>query len=93
MIDTWRDMGLIIAGEAFADRTYETDGSLRDRKFSNALITNPVQAAKQTMMIIKRGEIISADGNTTSINAQTICIHSDTPNALAIAKAVKNIKD
>ncbi len=93
MIDTWRDMGLIVAGEAFADRTYETDGSLRDRKFSNALITNPVQAAKQTMMIIKKGEIISADGNTISINAQTICIHSDTPNALSIAKAVKNIKD
>ena len=93
MIATWRDMGLIIAGAAFADRTYETDGSLRDRKFSNALITNPVQAAKQTMMIIKKGEIISADGNTISINAQTICIHSDTPNALAIAKAVKNIKD
>ena len=93
MIDTWRDMGLIVAGEAFADRTYETDGSLRDRKFSNALITNPVQAAKQTMMIIKRGGVISADGNTISINAQTICIHSDTPNALAIAKAVKNVKD
>ena len=93
MIDTWRDMGLIVAGEAFADRTYETDGSLRDRKFSNALITNPVQAAKQTMMIIKKGGVISADGNTISINAQTICIHSDTPNALAIAKAVKNIKD
>jgi UPF0271 protein len=93
MIDTWRDMGLIVAGEAFADRTYETDGSLRDRKFSNALITNPVQAAKQTMMIIKKGGVISADGNTISINAQTICIHSDTPNALAIAKAVKNVKD
>jgi len=93
MIDTWRDMGLIVAGEAFADRTYETDGSLRDRKFSNALITNPTQAAKQTMMIIKKGEIISMDGNTISINAQTICIHSDTPNALAIAKAVKNIKN
>jgi UPF0271 protein len=93
MIDTWRDMGLIVAGEAFADRTYETDGSLRDRKFSNALITNPVQAAKQTMMIIKKGGVISVDGNTISINAQTICIHSDTPNALGIAKAVKNIED
>ena len=93
MIDTWRDMVLIIAGEAFADRAYETDGSLRDRKFSNALITNPAQAAKQVMMIIKKGEIISVDGNTISINAQTICIHSDTKNALAIAKAVKNVKD
>ena len=90
MIDTWIDMGLIVAEEAFADRTYETDGSLRDRKFNNALITNPAQAAKQVMMIIKKGEIISVDGNTISINAQTICIHSDTKNALAIAKAVKD---
>jgi len=84
-------MGLNVAGEAFADRNYEADGSLRDRKFDNALITNPAQAAKQAKMITKDGKIISVDGNTISINAQTICIHSDTPNALAIAKAVKNI--
>ena len=93
MLDTWRGMGLIVAGEAFSDRTYETDGSLRDRKFNNALITNPAQAAKQVKMIIKRGEIISVDGNTISINAQTICIHSDTTNALAIAKAVEDTED
>ena len=91
MIDTWKDMGLNVAGEAFADRNYEADGSLRDRKFDNALITNPAQAAKQAKMITNDGKIISVDGNTISINAQTICIHSDTPNALAIAKAVKNI--
>ena len=91
MIDTWEDMGLNVTGEAFADRNYEADGSLRDRKFDNALITNPAQAAKQAKMITNDGKIISVDGNTISINAQTICIHSDTPNALAIAKAVKNI--
>ncbi len=91
MIDTWKDMGLNVTGEAFADRNYEADGSLRDRKFDNALITNPAQAAKQAKMITNDGKIISVDGNTISINAQTICIHSDTPNALAIAKAVKNI--
>ena len=93
MIDTWKEMGLNVAGEAFADRAYEADGSLRNRELENALITNPTQAAKQAMMIIKSGEIISMDGNILSINAQTICIHSDTPNALAIAKAVKNVKD
>ena len=93
MIDTWKDMDLIVAGEAFADRTYEMDGSLRDRKFNNALITNPDQAAKQAMMIKKESKIQSVNGGIISINAQTICIHSDTPNALAIAKAVKNIQD
>jgi UPF0271 protein len=89
MIDIWKEMDLNVAEEAFADRAYEADGSLRNRELENALITNPIKAAKQAMMIIKNGEIISMDGNTISINAQTICIHSDTPNALAIAKAVK----
>ena len=89
MIDIWKEMDLNVAEEAFADRAYEADGSLRNRELENALITNPAKAAKQAMMIMKSGEIISMDGNTISINAQTICIHSDTPNALAIAKAVK----
>ena len=93
MIDTWKDMDLIVAREAFADRAYEMDGSLRDRKFNNALITNPDKAAKQAMMIQKESKIKSVDGGIISINAQTICIHSDTPNALAIAKAVKNIQN
>ena len=90
MIDIWKEMDLNVAEEAFADRAYEADGSLRNRELENALITNPAKAAKQAMMIMKSGEIISMDGNTISINAQTICIHSDTPNALEIAKAVKN---
>jgi UPF0271 protein len=90
MIDIWKEMGLNVAEEGFADRIYEADGSLRNRELENALITNPAKAAKQAMMIMKSGEIISMDGNTISINAQTICIHSDTPNALEIAKAVKN---
>ena len=93
MIDTWKEMGLNVAREAFADRSYEADGSLRNRELENALITNSSQAAKQAMMIIKSGEIISVDGNTISINAQTICIHSDTTNSLAIAKAVEDIED
>ena len=91
MIEIWKEMDLNVAEEAFADRAYEADGSLRNRELENALITNPTKAAKQAMMIIKSGEIISMDGNSISINAQSICIHSDTPNALAIAKAVKKI--
>jgi len=89
MIDTWKEMGLNVAGEAFADRSYEADGSLRNRELENALITNPTQAAKQAMMIIKSGEIISMDGNILSINAQTICIHSDTPKCFSDRQSSK----
>ena len=49
MVDVWREMGLNVWGEAFADRRYEPDGSLRNRKFPDALITNLEEAAAQTL--------------------------------------------
>jgi UPF0271 protein len=90
MLDVFDQMGLSIMAEAFADRTYEADGSLRNRKYDDALITEPEKAAKQTEMMVS-GNIIAVDGSEVAINAQTLCIHSDTPNAVAIAKAVNKV--
>ena len=90
MLDVFDQMGLAIMAEAFADRTYEADGSLRNRKHDDALITDPEKAAKQTEMMVS-GKIIAVDGSEVAINAQTLCIHSDTPNAVAIAKAVNKV--
>jgi lactam utilization protein B len=47
MLDVWRAMGMAVAGEAFADRRYEPDGTLRSRQFPDALITDPREAAAQ----------------------------------------------
>jgi len=88
MLHVWQDMGLQIMEEAFGDRTYESDGSLRNRDLDHALITNPKKAAQQAQMITNEGKVISFDGSDIHLNAQTICIHSDTPNALDIAKKV-----
>ena len=88
MLHVWQEMGLQVMGEAFADRTYESDGSLRNRQLDLALITNTEKAALQAQMIIDEGKVISFDGTEININAQTICVHSDTPNALDIAKKV-----
>ena len=85
MLHVWQKMGLQVMGEAFADRTYESDGSLRNRQLDLALITNPEKAALQAQMITDEGRVISFDGTEININAQTICVHSDTPNALEIA--------
>ena len=90
MLDVFDQMGLAIMAEAFADRTYEADGSLRNRKYDDALITDPEKAAKQTEMMVS-GKIIAVDGSEVTINAQTLCIHSETPNAVAIAKAVNKV--
>jgi UPF0271 protein len=88
MLHVWQDMGLQIMEEAFGDRTYESDGSLRNRDLDHALITDPKKAAQQAQMITNESKVISFDGSDIHINAQTICIHSDTPNALDIAKKV-----
>jgi len=88
MLHVWQDMGLQTMEEAFGDRAYESDGSLRNRNLDHALITNPKKAAQQAQMIINEGKVVSFDGSEINVNAQTICIHSDTPNALDIAKEV-----
>jgi UPF0271 protein len=73
----WRGMGLEVAAEAFADRRYEPDGSLRSRALSGALITAPQEAAAQAVRFAREGI------------AQTICVHGDTPGAIAILKACR----
>lgn len=73
----WREMGLAVAAEAFADRRYEPDGSLRFRALPGALITDPREAAAQALRFARGGQ------------AQTICVHGDTPGAVEILRACR----
>jgi UPF0271 protein len=77
MLDVWKDMGLSGVGEAFADRRYEPDGTLRNRKFPDALITDPAAAAAQAVRLAREGK------------AQTICVHGDTPGSVEILRACR----
>ena len=86
----WRAMELRCVGEAFADRAYEKDGRLRSRGLPGALLENPAHAAQQALEIAMRHRVITEDGVDLSIDAETLCIHSDTPSAAAIACEVKN---
>jgi UPF0271 protein len=88
MLDVFREAGFRVAAEAFADRRYEADGSLRSRKFEDALIRDPAKAGQQALRIAERGTVVACGGAEVAANAQTICIHGDTPGAPAIAAAV-----
>ena len=88
MLDVFREAGFPVAAEAFADRRYERDGTLRSRKHLDALIRDPAEAGRQALSIVQRGTVIAHDGNQVAVNAQTICIHGDTPGAPQIAAAV-----
>jgi 5-oxoprolinase (ATP-hydrolysing) subunit A len=88
MLDVFREAGFPVAAEAFADRRYEPDGTLRSRKFEDALIRDPAEAGRQALGIAERGIVIASDGSEVEVVAQTICIHGDTPGAPEIAAAV-----
>ena len=77
MLDVWREMGMTVAREAFADRRYEPDGTLRSRQLPDALITDPREAAAQALRLARQGM------------AETVCVHGDTPGSVAILKACR----
>jgi 5-oxoprolinase (ATP-hydrolysing) subunit A len=91
MLDVFRKAGFAVAAEAFADRRYEPDGTLRSRKFEDALIRDPAEAGWQALSIVERGAVTACDGSEVSVDAQTLCIHGDTPGAPEIAVAVARI--
>lgn len=88
MLDVFRNVGFGVAAEAFADRRYEPDGTLRPRKFRDALLQEPTDAAKQAVSIATRGKLIAQNGSEISVDSQTLCIHGDTPGSDKIAAAV-----
>jgi len=89
MLGVWRGQGLRVAAEAFADRRYEADGSLRSRTYPDALILSAAEAAEQAVRIVEQGVVIAVDGRPVEIEAQTLCVHSDTPGALEHLIAIR----
>ncbi|HEY3739010.1 MAG TPA: 5-oxoprolinase subunit PxpA [Bryobacteraceae bacterium] len=77
MLDVFRAAGLEALAEAFADRTYEPDGTLRSRQLPGAMIHSAVEASEQALRLAQSGTV------------DTICIHSDTRGSVEIAAAVE----
>jgi UPF0271 protein len=88
MLRVFEAAGFPVAAEAFADRRYEADGTLRARHFSDSLITEPAAALRQVIQMVERGNVTAVDGTKVPISAATFCIHGDNPKAVEIAKAV-----
>jgi UPF0271 protein len=79
--------GLAVRAEGFADRRYEPDGSLRSRQRAGAIL-GPSDAAAQAVAIVHERSVTTGDGSRLAVEADTICIHGDSPDALEIAHAV-----
>lgn len=82
--------GLQIAREVFADRNYLSDGWLVPRTRSNALLTDPVQAAMRVLRMLREGKVRSVEDRDVDVRAETICVHSDTPGAVQFARELRS---
>lgn len=81
--------GLRGVAEGFADRAYEVDGSLRSRRLPGAVHEDSAGAVAQAVEIALHGRVTSADGVEIDLPVETLCIHGDTPGAVAVAAAVR----
>lgn len=81
--------GLRYAGEAFADRVYNPDGTLQSRRIAGSVIADPVKAAKQAVEIATARRVTAHDGRAVALEADTLCLHGDNPQALENARAVR----
>jgi len=81
--------GLPIVREGFADRAYNPDATLVARSKPGAMVTDPAEAAERISRLITEGRIRTIGGDDLLLEADSICVHSDTPTAVAIATALR----
>lgn len=82
--------GLRVAHEFFADRAYSKDGSLVSRKTKNAVISEPRKVVERVVTAVLEGTVAADDGELEIGEVHTVCVHSDTPNATLLVKALRS---
>lgn len=89
VVEQARAEGLTVICEAFADRAYMPDGSLVSRTRADAVIHEPQAIARRMLRLVRDGVIAAIDGTDIRLEAQSICVHGDTPAAVAIAHRLR----
>jgi len=89
MAEVVRAAGLTCVEEAFADRGYTARGTLVPRGQPGALIEDPEEVAARASRMARERRVVAVDGTAVAVNADTLCLHGDTPGAAALAAAVR----
>ena len=82
-------IGLRVAREIFADRTYEDDGTLTSRKKPGAVLHDPEAASERVLRMVQERAVVTTSGKRIPVEIDTICVHGDEPSAVAMARAVR----
>ncbi|MBW8732409.1 MAG: LamB/YcsF family protein [Terrabacter sp.] len=83
------DAGLRAVTEAFADRGYTPDGRLVPRTEPGAVLHDPAEVAERVVRLAREGLVTAVDGTDVEVRAESVCIHGDTPGAVAMARSVR----
>lgn len=84
-----RAAGLRVALEVFADRAYESDGSLRSRRKEGAVIHDPEAVVARAVRMVRDRSVVTHDGSVIPLEADTICVHGDTPGAEILTARIR----
>lgn len=90
LVKAGEKVGLYVASEVFADRTYQPDGTLTSRAEPNAMIHDADEAVHRVIRMVKEGKVEAVDGNDIDLQADTICVHGDTRQALEFVMRLKD---
>jgi UPF0271 protein len=89
ILEAGRSEGLRVAAEVFADRAYEPDGSLASRRKPGSVIHDPETVVARAVRMVKDGTVVAIDGSVVPLQADTICVHGDTPGSDDLAASIR----
>ncbi|MCK1791942.1 LamB/YcsF family protein [Pseudomonas violetae] len=91
LIELARNEGLQCIAEAFADRAYTPQGTLVSRREPGAVLHDPKLVAQRMLRLVEDGTIEAIDGSLTKIQADSICVHGDSPAAVEMARELRRV--
>ena len=89
LIQWARDAGLNVVAEAFADRAYTPQGELVSRTLPGAVLHDEALITERMLNLVREGTLTAIDGSTVRIEADSICVHGDSPGAVSIARNLR----
>lgn len=89
LIERARARGLVVVAEAFADRAYNDDGTLVSRSLPGAVLHDAEQVAERMLRWARTGELVSVTGRPVRVEAESICVHGDSPGAVDMARRLR----
>lgn len=91
LIKAAQDANMKFAQEVFADRNYQSDGSLVPRSQPNAVISNPAEAAQRALEMVEKKSVVSVTGEVVPLAVDSICVHGDNHSAVDLAIEIKKL--